>query len=134
VAAQALITKPAMVKSIADFGAKPNDTVDDSWAFIKAGKYFSNLWDINGTPLNKGQVNFSYAAYSGKLVIPPGKYLVGKQISIPASGLNTTYGKIFGETRPTASLKYLPGTAFRAGLELWEPATRRHLSNTTMAW
>lgn len=115
---QALITKPAMVKSIIDFGAKPNDTGDDSWAFIKAGKYFSNLWDINGTPLKKGQVNFSYATHSGKLIIPSGKYMVGKQISIPASGLSTSYGKIFGESRPTALLKYEAGIAFKVGFEL----------------
>ncbi|RYF90823.1 MAG: hypothetical protein EOO03_02810 [Chitinophagaceae bacterium] len=116
--AQAEITKPAFEKTIQDFGAVANDEVDDSWAFIKAGKYFSNLWDINGVPLKKGQVNFSYSKYSGKLLIPSGKYLVGKQIDIPSTGLTTTYGKVFGNPAATAPLRFDAGGAFKAGFEL----------------
>lgn len=117
-APQAVITKMPFVKTIGDFGAVPNDSKDDSWAFIKAGKYFSNLWDINGVPLQKGKINFSYAQYSGQLIIPSGKYLVGKQIAIPATGLSTTYGNLFGSPKANAPLTFAAGSSFRVGLEL----------------
>ncbi len=116
--AQAVITRPAVTKSIFDFGAIPNDGKDDTWAFIKAGKYFNNSWDINGVPLAKGRQNFSTEKYSGKLLIPSGNYLVGKQISIPATGLNTTYGAVFGFPQANAAINYAAGWAFKAELEL----------------
>ena len=116
--AQAQITRPAFTKSIIDFGAVPNDGKDDTWAFIKAGKYFNNLWDINGVPLAQGNQNFSFTKYSGKLVIPSGVYLVGKQVSIPAAGLNTTYGAVFGYPKANGPIRFAPGWAYKAGLEL----------------
>lgn len=118
---QAKITRPtsrASYKTIKDFGAIPNDGKDDTWAFIKAGKYFSNLWDINGVPLKEGKVNFSYASNSARLEIPSGTYLVGKQIDIPAEGISTTYGKIFGYPKATATLKFSGDGSFKTGLEL----------------
>ncbi|MEO7266078.1 MAG: right-handed parallel beta-helix repeat-containing protein [Ferruginibacter sp.] len=115
---QAIINKPAFSKSIIDFGAIPNDGKDDTWAFIKAGKYFSNEWDINGVPLKKGRVNLSYVTHSGKLVINPGEYQVGRQITVPSGGLNTTYGKVFGYPAATAPLSFDAGNAFKAGLEI----------------
>jgi len=35
--AQAVVSRSAFVKSILDFGAIPDDSKDDTWAFIKAG-------------------------------------------------------------------------------------------------
>ncbi len=116
--AQAVISRPAFAKSILDFGAIPNDGKDDTWAFIKAGKYFNNLWDINGVPLTKGTQNFRTTQYSGKLVIPSGTYLAGKQIDIPPNGLNTTYGAVFGYPAANEAITYPPGWAHKAGLEL----------------
>jgi hypothetical protein len=115
---QAIFTKPVFTRSIVDFGAVPNDGKDDTWAFIKAGKYFSNDWDINGVPLKKGSANFSYVTHSGKLVINPGEYKVGRQITVPATGLNTTYGAVFGYAGATAPLYFAAGSAYKAGLEI----------------
>lgn len=119
--AQAVISKPlsaASRKTIKDFGAVPNDGKDDTWAFIKAGKYFSNLWDINGVPLKTGKENFSYAINSAMLEIPSGAYLVGKQVTVPTKGLSTTYGKIFAYPTATAPLVVQEGGAHKVGLEL----------------
>lgn len=119
--AQAVISKPvtaASRKTIRDFGAVPNDGKDDTWAFIKAGKYFSNLWDINGVPLKTGKVNFSYAAYSAVLEIPQGLYLVGKQIDVPAAGISTTYGKIFGYLPANAPVNFPGKGRHKGGLEI----------------
>lgn len=118
---QAVISKPvsaASRKTIKDFGAIPNDGKDDTWAFIKAGKYFSNLWDVNGVPLKPGKVNFSYASYSALLEIPSGTYLAGKQINVPAKGLSTTYGGVFGNPAATTPIIIPEGSAYRTGLEL----------------
>ena len=116
--AQALITRLPFTKSIQDFGAIPNDGKDDTWAFIKAGKYFSNLWDINGVPLMQGKQNINYKTNSGKLIIPSGTYLVGRQITVPANGLKTTYGDVFNFSRATAPITFAAGHAYKAGLEL----------------
>ena len=51
-----------ITKSIKDFGAKGNGKTDDHSAFIKAAEFFNN---------RKGE---------GKLVIPKGTYIVGKQV------------------------------------------------------
>ncbi len=118
---QAVITKPvsaASRKTIRDFGAVPNDGKDDTWAFIKAGKYFSNLWDINGVPLKTGKVNFSYSTYSALLEIPQGLYLVGKQVDVPFEGLSTTYGKIFGYPLATAPVNFPGKGSHKRGLEI----------------
>lgn len=119
---QAVITKPtnaASVKNIMlDFGAVGDGIADDTWAFIKAGKYFSNLWDINGTPLTGGAVNFDYTIYSAKLEIPSGTYLVGKQILVPPGGISQTYGSIFGDPLGTAPVVVPNGNAYLYGFEL----------------
>jgi hypothetical protein len=108
----------AFTKTILDFGAIPNDGKDDSWAFIKAGKYFSNLWDINGVPLKPGAVNFQFGKTPARLEIPSGIYHVGKQIKVPEEGLATTYGEIFGYKKADAPIKVASKSAFRLGLEL----------------
>lgn len=115
---QAKITHPAFSIKIQDFGAIPNDGKDDTWAFIKAAKYFNNLWDINGTPLPSGKQNFNANQFSGRLEIPSGKYLVGKQVNIPATGLNSSYGELFNSAYPSAPIRFKAGGAYKAGLEV----------------
>lgn len=108
----------ASSKTILQFGAIPNDGKDDTWAFIKAGKYFSNLWDINGVPLKDGAVNFSYATDAARLEIPSGTYNVGKQINVPEKGIVTSYGQVFGYKAATAEIRVPENSAFKRGLEL----------------
>jgi Secretion system C-terminal sorting domain/Concanavalin A-like lectin/glucanases superfamily len=118
-------TTTASKKSILDFGANPNDQLDDTWAFIKAGRYFSNQWDINGAPLGSGVVNVDYTINSAELEIPGGTYYVGKQIRLSSyAGAATTYAQVFnapGATTPV--LNNILGTTntesyFRYGFEL----------------
>ena len=122
----ASISNDPSVKTILDFGAIPNDGKDDSWAFIKAGKYFSNLWDINGVPLKNGTLNFKYGAANATLEIPSGLYHVGKQINVPVGGLNTTYGELFGYRAATAVISRPANSAFKFGLDLIEISSARH--------
>lgn len=106
--AQANFTLPAdtpiSVKSILDFGAVADDTLNDSWAFIKAGKYFSNEWDMNGIPLALGVKNFDPLQYKGILVIPSGKYIVDTQINGTIGIGSTTYGNVFNQPLNTVPI------------------------------
>ncbi len=133
---QAVIKKPtnaASVKTILDFGAKANDGKDDTWAFIKAGKYFSNLWDVDGVPLKSGVVNFDYSKFSAQLNIPEGTFNVGRLIDVPPQGLSTTYGAIFGYSKATATLSVPAGAAHQYGLELFVLQNRaNNISEFTM--
>jgi hypothetical protein len=115
---QAVITNTPVIKDIKiDFGAVGDGIADDTWAFIKAGKYFSNRWDINGSPLLSG-ANINYAVNSGQLNIPSGTYKVGKQVSVPCGGLTTTYGAVFGYGGTTAAVSRAANTSFKYGFEL----------------
>jgi Secretion system C-terminal sorting domain/Concanavalin A-like lectin/glucanases superfamily len=118
-------TTPASKKSILDFGAIPNDGLDDTWAFIKAGRYFSNQWNINGAPLGNGAVNVNYTINSAELEIPTGTYNVGKQVILRNyAGAATTYGQVFNAPLATTPvLNNLFGSTntesfFKYGFEL----------------
>ncbi len=57
-----MVSEASVTKSIKDFGAKGDGITNDHEAFIKAAEYFKK---------NRG---------NGKLIIPAGTYIVGKQI------------------------------------------------------
>jgi hypothetical protein len=102
VSAQAVFTQPdsIVLNLVTDFGANPDDTLDDTWAFIKASKYLNNEWDVNGVPIIGYNPNINYNTNSATLLIPgsitgSGKYIVAKQIPIYDS-LNNMYN--FGIT------------------------------------
>lgn len=95
---QATLSKPnVFTKLITDFGAVANDGIDDTWAFIKAGHFISNEWDINGVLLPIGQSNYFASNTRIRLEIPSGTYNVGKQIvRTNCASINTNYGIVFG--------------------------------------
>lgn len=72
---------------IRQFGANPDDNLDDTWAFIKASWYIANIADINGvkfTTQSNPNFNIDYNTHKVKLSIPGGstlnsKYIVGLQ-------------------------------------------------------
>jgi Secretion system C-terminal sorting domain len=108
-------TTPSSKKSILDFGANPTDQSDDTWAFIKAGRYFSNQWDINGKPLTAGQINVDYTINSAELEIPGGTYYVGRQIDLTnhANPAAITYGQVFEPSvTPVAATAFIQSNAF----------------------
>jgi hypothetical protein len=98
---------PIVVNLQKDFGANPNDNLDDTWAFIKASKYLENSWDKNGIPYPAGQknANINYANHYAVLQIPAsingGSYLVGKQ--------QILYKKIIGGKMYTVADKFSGG-------------------------
>jgi hypothetical protein len=96
------ITKPYL-DLVTDFGANPDDNLDDTWAFIKASKYIANQWNFNETPIAHPDINIDYSVYKVELRIPKGanpgsKYIVGlQQIIYNGTNLSAYYQELVPE-------------------------------------
>jgi hypothetical protein len=100
-------TKTPFIMNISDFGALPNDGIDDSRAFALAARFFSNR-DIDhlddgdddnyhpGSLLPPSVLNIDYTTQYGVLKLDAGIYDVGEQIVDPSSnGGYFVYPKYF---------------------------------------
>ena len=101
-----------------DFGATNNgETDDDTWAFIKAGKYISNRWAANGAVLNSGTRNYNPDNERIRLIIPSGTYKVGKQLDRNSMSncnnqTNISYQTIFNLPALSAGQNYASVTVY----------------------
>jgi len=97
--------------SITNFGANPNDNLDDTWAFIKASKWLANLWDKQGIPYTStscaigDKINYSlnYVILSFPASTNGGAYLVGKEFDVKN---NSTYGYQYHSSITPVTIPY----------------------------
>jgi hypothetical protein len=74
---------PITINLINDFGATPNDGLDDGYALIKAAHFIENKWHSNGDTLLPSDLpNIDYNLHYVRLEIPSGIYNVGKEINL----------------------------------------------------
>ncbi len=91
-------SRTATIVNLSVFGGLPNNTSNDTWAFIKASKWAQNLWDKNGIPYYVAGANLTDQINTSlnypKIELSSGNYLVGQEIDWP------NFSSVMGNATP----------------------------------